>query len=155
MKNISANQILHFEQKPNFSTLGSLIEVSPPGPIISFLFDDRIRNLLGFHETILYKERNLSPNPVDILSFDNTFLETDIAKGTIYKQKRSGIIHNWTITVNRGYQFPETFAGGVTWYMMETKGVFSRFSFKLKKENNELVPFNGQSMSFRLPIKKI
>ena len=75
--------------KPNFSTLGSIIEKSPPGPIISFMFDDSIRNLPGFHDTILYKEYNLSPSPVDILSFDKNFLECDIAKGMIFKQKRS------------------------------------------------------------------
>ena len=69
-----------------------------------------IRNLLGFHETILYKENNLSTNPVDILSFGNIFLECDIAKGMIYKQKRSGIIHNWTTTVDPGYKYVEKFA---------------------------------------------
>ena len=68
------------------------------------MFDDSIRNLLGFNETILYKEYKLSPNPVDILSFDNIFLECDIAKGMIYQQKRIGIIHNWTMAVNPGYE---------------------------------------------------
>ena len=43
-----------FTTKPNFSSLGSIIEVSQ-GPIISFVFNDSIRNLLVFHETILYK----------------------------------------------------------------------------------------------------
>ena len=38
-----------FTIKPNFSTLGSIIEISPQGPIISFLFDDSIRDLLGFN----------------------------------------------------------------------------------------------------------
>ena len=38
------------------------------------MFDDSIKNFLGFHETILYKEYNLSPDPVDILSFDNVFM---------------------------------------------------------------------------------
>ena len=42
--------------KPIFSTLGSFMEKSPPGPIIGFVFDDSIRNSLGFHETILYQE---------------------------------------------------------------------------------------------------
>ena len=60
-------------KKPKFSTLGSIIELSPQGPVISFVLNDSIRNLLGFHETILYKEYNLSPNPVDVLSFDNIF----------------------------------------------------------------------------------
>ena len=31
-----------FEIKPNFSTLGSISEISPQGPIISFMFDDSI-----------------------------------------------------------------------------------------------------------------
>ena len=32
-----------FKVKPNFSTLGSIIEISPQGPIISFVFNDSIR----------------------------------------------------------------------------------------------------------------
>ena len=58
-----------FAIKPNFSTLGSIIEISPQGPIISFIFDDSIRDLLRFNAKRLYEEHNLSPNPVDILSF--------------------------------------------------------------------------------------
>ena len=96
-----------FTIKPNFSTLGSIIEIPPQGPVISFMFDDSIRNLLGFHETILYKENNLSPNPADILSIDIIFLECDIAKGTIFERKRSGIIHSWTMTVDPGYKYTE------------------------------------------------
>ena len=38
-----------FKIKPNFSTLGSIIEISPQGPIISFMFNDSIRDLLGFN----------------------------------------------------------------------------------------------------------
>ena len=53
--------------KPNFSTLGYFIEYSPQGPIISFMFDDSIRDLLGFLAITLYEEYNLSPNPVDFL----------------------------------------------------------------------------------------
>ena len=63
-----------FTIKPIFSTLGSIIETSPKGPIISFLFDGSIRDLLGFHAITLYKEHNLSANPVDFLSFDSIFL---------------------------------------------------------------------------------
>ena len=73
-----------FQIKPKVSTLRSNIEISPQGPITSFVIDDNIGNPLDFHETILYKEYKLSPNPVDILSFDNIFLECDVAKGMIY-----------------------------------------------------------------------
>ena len=73
----------------------------------------------------------------------------------IYKQKRSGIIHNWTLTANPGYKYVESFAGGITWYMIETKSVISSISFRLKNENNQLVSFNGQSVSFGLSMKEI
>ena len=82
--------------------LGSFIEISPEGPIIDFVFDGSIRSLLGFLETKLYEEYYLSPNPVDILSVDNIFHKTNIAHGMIFRGKRSGIIHDWTTTVDPG-----------------------------------------------------
>ena len=69
-----------FTIKPNFSTLGSIIEISTQGPVITFVPDDSIRDLLGFNRTTIYEEYNLSPNPVDIISFNNIFIETVIAK---------------------------------------------------------------------------
>ena len=90
-----------FTIKANFSTLGTIIEISPQRPIISFMFDDSIRDLLGFHAINLYEEYNLSTNPVAILSFDNIFLECNIAQGMIFKGKRSGIIHNFWLQIYR------------------------------------------------------
>ena len=141
--------------KPNFSTLGSIIEISSQGPLISFLPDDSIRSLLGFNASTIYEEYNLSPNPVDILSFDNIFIECDIAQGMIFKGKRSGIIHNFTMNVDPGYKYIDKFHGGVQWYMVETKDIISSICFKLKNENGNLVSFNGQSITFRLSIKEI
>ena len=144
-----------FRIKPNFCTLGSNVEILSQGPMIGFVFDDNIGNLLGFHETILWQEYNLSPNPVDILSFDNILLECDIAKGMIFKGKRTGIIDNFTMDVDPGYKYIEKFRGGVQWYMMESKDVISSICFKLKNENRNLVSFNGQSVTFRLSITEI
>ena len=128
-----------FTKKPNFSTFGSIVQVSHQGPIISFVFNDSIRKLLGFDETIIYRKYKLSPNAVDILSFDNIFLDCDFAKGMTFRGKRSAIIHNWTMTVDRGYKCVEKFAGGITWYMMESEDVISSISFRLKIENRNLV----------------
>ena len=114
-----------------------------------------LKNLLGFCETVLYKEYNLSDNPVDILPFDNVFLECDIAKGMLFKGKRSNIIHNWTMTADHGYKYVERIPGGVTWYMMETKDVVASISLKLKNQKGNLVSFNGQSISFNLAIKQM
>ena len=144
-----------FNNKPKFSTLGSISEISPQGPIISFMFDDSIKNLLGFHAITLYEEYKLSANPVDILSFDNISLECDIAHGKIFKGRKSNIFHNWTMTVDPGYKYVENFSGGISWYMMQTKDIISSICFKLKNENNQLVSFNGQSITFRLSIKEI
>ena len=65
--------------------LGSIIQTQPQGPLIGFVFDDTIGDLLGFNETTLWEEYYLSSNPVDILSFDNNFIHTDIAQGWFLK----------------------------------------------------------------------
>ena len=111
--------------------------------------------MLGFKPKVLSDEYNLSDYPVDILSFDNNFLECNIAQGMIFKSKRSGIFHNWTMTVDPGYKYIERFYGGISWYMMESKVIISSICFKLKNENGNLVSFNGQSVTFRLSIKEI
>ena len=144
-----------FKIQPNFSTLGSIIEISTQGPVITFVPDDSIRKLLGFNKISIFEEYNLSPNPVDILSFDNFFLECYIAQGMIFKGRKSDIIHKWTMTVDPGYKYVEKFSGGVKWYMMESKDIISSICFKLKNENGNLVSFNGQSITFRLSIKEI
>ena len=102
-----------FRIKPNFSTLGSIVKILPQGPIIGFVYDNTIGTLLGFNETILWEEYNLSPNPVDILSFDNLFIECDIAQGMIFKGRRTGVMHNFTMDVNPGYKYIEKFRGGI------------------------------------------
>ena len=71
---------------------------------MSFMFDDSIRDLLEFNARTLYEGYTISSNTVDILSFDNIFIETDIAKGMIFKGKRTGIIHNSTMDVDPVYK---------------------------------------------------
>ena len=93
--------------KAIFSKLGSVIEISQQGPIISFMQEDSIRDLLRFHATTLHEEYNLSPNPVDILSIDNIFIECDIAQGKIYRGKRSLVLRNLAMDVDLGYKYIE------------------------------------------------
>ena len=59
------------------------------------------------------------------------------------------------MTFDRVYKYVESFTGGVTSNMMESKDIFSSICFKLLNENNQLVSFNGQSITFRLSIKEI
>ena len=104
-----------FKIKSKFSTLGSIIEISSQGPVISFMFDDSLKDLLGFHAITLFEKYNLSTNPVDILSVDNIFLKIDIAQRMIFKGRKNKIIHNWTMTVDPGYNYVENFSGGISW----------------------------------------
>ena len=45
--------------KANFSTHGSFIEISTQGPIITFIPQNSIRDLLGFNLTTIYEKYNL------------------------------------------------------------------------------------------------
>ena len=72
----------------------------------------------------------------------------------IFEEKRSGIIHNFTMDVDPGYKYMEKSRGGVQWNMMESKDIISRICFEVKNENGNLVSFNGQSFTFRLSIKE-
>ena len=107
-----------------------------------------LSNHLGFIEIILWEEYDISPNSVDILSFDNIFIHTDIAQEMIFKDKRSCIIHNFTMDVDPGYKYTEKFRGGIQWYMRDTKDFISSINFKTKSENDELVSFIGQNITF-------
>ena len=97
--------IYPFKIKPIFSTHGSIIGKSTQGPVITFLPVHSMREHLGFNRTLIFEEYNLSHNPVDILSIDNTFLECDIAQGKIFKSKRSGIFHDFTLDVDPWYKY--------------------------------------------------
>ena len=103
-----------FTIKPNFSTLGHIVEFSRQKPLTSFLPDHSTADLLEFFASTLYEQYNLSPNPVGALSFDNTFLETNIAQGMIFKGKKFGIIHNFTMDVDPGFKNIEKFRAGKT-----------------------------------------
>ena len=95
-----------FKIRPNSSTLGSIIEIDVGiGRQTDFNPNDSIRDLLGFKPKILNKDYKLSDHPIDILSFANIFIETDFAKGMIFKGRRTGIIHNLTMDVGPDYKY--------------------------------------------------
>ena len=73
----------------------------------------------------------------------------------IFREKTSGITHNFTMDVNPGFRYIEKFRSGVQWCMMDTKDFISSITFKLKNENGNLVSFDGQSVTFRLSTKDI
>ena len=121
----------------------------------AFTPDDSIRDLLGFKPKAVNDEYNTSDYPVDIIPFDKFFLDYDIAQGLIFTGKRSRIVFNWTMAVDRGFEYVEIFRGGIIWYMMESNDFSSKRNFKLKNVKGGLVSFNGQSITFGLSIKEV
>ena len=131
------------------------MKISTQGLVITIVPGDSMRDLLEVNKTTIFEEYNSSTNPVVVLSFDNVFLECKIAQGMIFKNKRSGIVHIFTMDVDPGYKEIEKFRGGVQLHMMETTDIISSICFKLNKENNQIVSFNGQSITFQMSIKEL
>ena len=59
------------------------------------------------------------------------------------------------MTVDPGFKYVESFTGGITWFMLESKDIVSTMGSKLKTESNQLVSFDGHSVTFRLSVKEI
>ena len=66
--------------KQDFSTQGSIMEIIDRWGIY-FTFDSTTRTILGADARVISGKYNLSDHQVDIISFDNIFIECDIAKG--------------------------------------------------------------------------
>ena len=156
-KNFFAAEISQFVIKPIFSTLGCIKEVK--SNLIrsqsSFLPDDSVRDLLGFDAVTLHQTYNQSHNPVDILSIDNIFIETDTSQGLFFKGKTSGIIQNFTVEFDPCYKYMENFSRRAQWYMIENQDFISSISFELKIKSNQIVSSNGQSVTFWLSIMEV
>ena len=101
----------------------------------------RIRSILAFDARKVSENDNLSDQSVDIISFDNIFVECDIAQGMINNGKRSRVIHKFTMYVNPGFKYIEKLTGGIMWFMMESKDFISTINFRLRNENANLVSF--------------
>ena len=113
-----------------------------------------MRDLLGFNSVVIYEKYNLSQYPVDFLSFENNFIQTDIARCLIFRGKRSGIIRSFTMDVDPAYKKIQKVRGNFQWYILESKSFISSISFSIEKENGKLVSFNGQGITFCLSIKE-
>ena len=73
----------------------------------------------------------------------------------IIKGKRNGIFHKFFKHVVPGYKNIDKFRGGVQLFLMDSKDIIASICFKLKEENNQIVSFSGQSITFRLSFKEI
>ena len=68
--------------KPSLSTRGSVSEIKPIFIDTQIVYspNDNLGDLPGFRSDVLSGKYNLSLNPFEILSIDNIFIETNIAR---------------------------------------------------------------------------
>ena len=90
--------------RPNFLTLGNNIEISSniTGTQIASIPNNSMRYLLVFKPVTIHAEQNLSHYPVDVLTFDDIFLQTDIPQGMIFIRNRSRKNHFFAMDVITG-----------------------------------------------------
>ena len=137
----------HFTVELKCSTLSSIVEISLQKPLISFQPLDSIGNLLWFNAVTLYEEYNIHLIPSIIYHLMN-FFECDLDEGKILRQKRSETVHDFTIDVDLGYNYVEKIRRGVHWYMIGSKDFIPGIIFELKNENNQVVSYKDQSLTF-------
>ena len=136
-----------------FSTKNFLTEISRQEPLISCILDISILDLLGliqrqYMKIIIYHLIWLTH--FCLITFSST---TGIVQSLIFKSNQAGIIHNFTMHADAGFKYIEKFREGLQWYMVESNDFISNISFKLKKENGDIVSFNGESKTLRLSSK--
>ena len=64
-----------------------------------------MRGFQRFNPVVVYEKCDLSPSPVDILSFDKIYFENDITKGKVRKINGTRIIHDFATHVDLVYKY--------------------------------------------------
>ena len=90
-----------FTFKQNFSILGNDVEIELGRRWqISSVQKITLPDHLGFEPSVIHDEYYISTYPVHILSLDIIFFKTDLAKGLIFKVKRTRMFDNFTMNVD-------------------------------------------------------
>ena len=94
MKRLIYRRTLSVFIQTNFHNFGYIIEVLLTfiSTQIGFVHDKRIRNFAVFGKVVIYEKYNLSPNAVDIISFDKVPLTPFSLVGNFFMEERDAII---------------------------------------------------------------
>ena len=127
-----------------------------PG-IIAIRFDERsfFSTILGFTSGWDYKHYNkyISQKIVKLSGTNKIHLKCDYIDGSIQNGFRQPILFSFVLDKTSGYKVfcePETIH-----YKKRKKSVLNTITFYLQDENNEVVDFNGETLTFTLQMIKI
>ena len=125
MENVFHRRKISIFNQTIFSTLWSVIEISRGRGIqTGFINGGSIRKLLGSKLSVKHQEYSLSDYPIDILTFDNFFLATDISQRIVFEQSEQelSITSQWTTTLDMKTQ--KSFDMAVVLHMTSHKELF-------------------------------
>ena len=125
--------------------------------IIAIRFDEKsfFSTILGFTAGWDYKHYNqyLSQNIVNLGITKKIHLKCDAIDGSVVNGVRQPILHSFVLDKPCGYKvFCET---ETIHYKKINKSVLNTMTFYLEDDNNKLVDFNGETLTFTLKMIKI
>ena len=125
--------------------------------IIAIRFDEKsfFSTILGFTPGWDYKHYNqyLSQKIVNLSSTNKIHLKCDCIDGSVVNGIREPILFSFVLDKPSGYKVfcePETIH-----YKKINKSVLNTIMFYLEDDNNKVVDFNGETMTFTLQMIKI
>ena len=125
--------------------------------IIAIRFDEKsfFSTLLGFTPGWDYKHynKNISQKIVNLGSTNKIHLKCDIIDGSIVDGFRQPILYSFVLDKKTGYKVfyePETIH-----YKKLNKSVLNTITFYLEDDDNKVVDFNGETLTFTLQMIKI
>ena len=125
--------------------------------IIAIRFDENsfFSTILGFTPGWDYKHYNqyLSQKIVNLSSTNKIHLKCDVIDGSVVNGIRQPILYSLVLDKPSGYKVfcqPETIH-----YKKINKSVLNTITFYLEDDNNKVVDFNGETLTFTLQMIKI
>ena len=125
--------------------------------IIAIKFDEKsfFSTILGFTPGWDYKHYNkyVSQKIVNLGSTNKIHLKCDVIDGSVVNGLRQPILYSFVLDKKPGYKVfcePETIH-----YKKINKSVLNTITFYLEDDNNKVVDFNGETLTFTIQMIKI
>ena len=125
--------------------------------IIAMRFDEKsfFSTILGFTSGWDYKHYNkyISQKIVNLSNTNKIHLKCDVIDGSVVNGLRQSILYSFVLDKKPGYKvFPEP---ETIHYKKINKSVLNTLTFFLEDDNNKVVDFNGETLTFTLQMIKI
>ena len=125
--------------------------------IIAIRFDEKsfFTTILGFTPGWDYKHYNkyISQKIVNLSNTNKIHLKCDVIDGSVVNGLRQSILYSFVLDKKPGYKVfsePETIH-----YKKINKSFLNTITFYLEDDNNKVVDFNGETLTFTLQLIKI